>query len=519
MLFISVKIKNIADLPTNPGCYLYKDKNNKVIYIGKAKNIKKRVNSYFHKKDLDIKTAKLVSNIVEVDFIITNSELDAFLLENNLIKKYKPKYNIDLRDSKRYAYIERTDEKFPRFIIARTNKTKGKAFGPFVSSKERDYILNTINRTFKFRTCKILPKRECLRYNIGICSGPCINKITEEEYMNNVKIAESVLLGNVENIIKDTQVKMKKLSKGKEYEKAIEYREIIHSLNSLKQRQEVERQKKYNEDIINYQIKGNTVYLLLFNIYKGMLNDKQEFVFDYKKDFIEEFLSRYYSENDVPKKIVLPVKISESLEYYINKKAKHKVVIVVPQRGELKSLLELVKKNVEVSFFSNFKKLEILSKELNLNTIPYIIECFDVSHLYGTLIVASMVQFKNGNPEKSNYRKYKIKTIDYNNDFASIKEVIYRRYYKLQKEMLPMPDLIVVDGGLGQLNSALDSLNKLSLKIPIISLAKQLEEIYIPGKKETIKLDNKNQGRLLLQAIRDEAHRFAINYNRSLRKI
>ena len=519
MYFKYMNKNDLLKLPHSPGCYLYKDKNNTIIYVGKAKDLKKRVSSYFNRKDLDIKTKVLVSKIVEVDFIVTNTEVEAFLLENNLIKKHQPKYNIDLKDSKRYASIEKTNEEYPKFKIARKNYDKGKIFGPFTSAKERDYILETLNKTFKLRTCNHLPKKECLRYHIGFCSAPCINKITKDEYQFRINSAENILQGKTSEIIKIIETKMQDCSKQKNYEKAIECREIINSLKLLKEKQEVERQKKFDEDIINYKIKDNKVYLLLFKIYKGILDEKQEFVFDYSETFFEEFLSAFYSENTIPKKIIVPEIVNENLQDYFSNIAKHKVEIVIPQKGELKELLELVAKNIDISFFNDIQRVEILQKTLGLNQIPTTIECFDISHLSGTKIVASMVQFKNGKPNKSNYRKFKLKTVISNDDFASMREVVYRRYSRLKRENQPMPDLIVIDGGLGQLNCALESLNKLDIKIPIISLAKKLEEIYVPGREETIKLDNKNKGRLLLQAIRDEAHRFAITFNRSLRKI
>ncbi len=509
----------INNLPRNPGCYLYIDKNDNIIYIGKAKNLKNRVKSYFSNKNLDIKTQTLVKNIDKIDFIITNNEIEALLLENNLIKKYRPKYNIDLVDSKRYAFIEKTDEFYPKFKIARTNNTKGKLFGPFISAKERDYILETINKTFKLRTCNNLPKKSCIRYNIGLCSAPCINKISNKEYLENVKSAEFILMGKVSEIINDFGKKMREMSGELNFEKSIEYRDIINSLNKLKEKQDVERQKKYNENIINFRIKENKVYLLLFKIYKGILDEKQEFVFDYSNNFFEEFLLSFYSENEIPRKIIVPIKIEDSLINYFSKIKNNKIDVIIPKKGELKKLLDLVDKNIEISFFNEVEKLEELKKILNLNDIPNVIECFDISHLSGKDIVASMVQFRYGKPDKTNYRKFKLKTVYSNDDFASIREVVYRRYYRLKIENSSFPNLIVIDGGIGQLNSAIESLKKLNIKIPIISLAKKLEEIYIPGQEKTIILNNKNKAKLLLQAIRDEAHRFAINYNRKLREI
>ncbi len=513
-----MKKPDLSKLPHEPGCYLYKDSRGTIIYIGKAKDLKNRVSSYFNKIHEIERTNVLVKNIVDFDFIVTSNEVEALLLENNLIKKYNPKYNIDLRDSKRYAFIEKTYEKFPRFRVARTNKVKGKIFGPFVSAKMRDDVLDTINRTFKLRTCNHLPKRGCLRYSIGLCSAPCVGKIEEDEYLGAIKSAEMVLKGKVNDLLSIVDKKMKKASKDDNFEKAIEYRDIKESLLRLNDKQKVERQKKFDEDVVNYEVRDGIVYLLVFNIYKGTLHDKQEFVFDYYDGFFEDFLSRFYSEQKIPKKIVLSESVSDSLIGYLCKVANKRIEVTVPQKGDLKQLMKLVKKNIEISFFYDLGRLEELQKGLKLSSLPYVIECFDISHLSGTSIVASMVQFRNGKSDKSNYRRFKLKTVFDNDDFASMREVVRRRYSKLKKDGEAFPDLIVVDGGLGQLNSALGVLEELGVKIPIVSLAKRLEEVYVPGKDETIKLNRKNKGRLLLQAIRDEAHRFAIGYNRLLRK-
>ncbi len=280
----------------------------------------------------------------------------------------------------------------------------------------------------------------------------------------------------------------------------------------------MERNRKYNEDIIHYTVQNNNVYLLLFNIYKGVLSNKSEFIFDYKKDFLEEFLVQYYSENEIPKEIILPHKVEDSISEFLTYKKKSKVVITVPKKGEKKKLLDLVKKNVEISFFGDFIKVEELQKKLGLNDLPVVIECFDISHLSGTSTVGSMVQFRNGKADKSNYRRFKIKSPEaFQDDFAAISEVVRRRYTRLKEENLPLPDLIIIDGGQGQLLSALRELKKLSLRIPTISIAKKFEEIYLPGRKDPLRIDRKEKALQFIQEIRDEAHRFAVKYNRLLR--
>lgn len=507
---------NLKDIPSKPGCYLYKDKSGKIIYIGKAKNLKKRVSSYFSKRHEDVKTQALVSNIDSVDFIVTKTEVEALILENNLIKKNKPKYNIDLKDSKRYAFIQITNEKYPRLLVARKREGEGKFFGPFVSGTSRDYVLSALRKIFKIRTCKKLPKRKCMQYDIGLCTAPCINKISYEDYMENIKAAELALKGRVDELVKILNFKMKEYSSNQDFERALETRNQIRAVKELKEKQHMERDKDYNEDIINWVIHEDKVFLMIFNSKKGILNNKLDFDFDYKDNFLEEFLVQYYSENDVPKEIVLPEEVDEPIEKFLNKKRKN-VKLTVPKIGDKKELLDLVRTNIEINLFGDSKKVEDLKNKLNLQFSPNVIECFDISHLSGTSTVASMVQFRNGKPDKNNYRRYKLKTVEGIDDFASMKEVVTRRYSKLKLNKDKMPDLIVIDGGKGQLSSALDVLKEVGVKIPIISLAKREEEIFVPGKRNSIVLSKKSDALKLLQMIRNEAHRFAINYNRLLR--
>jgi excinuclease ABC subunit C len=519
--FFRIKSKmkiNQKKIPKKPGCYLFKDKFQKIIYIGKAKNLKKRVNSYFQKKDHNSKNTIMISQIDSVDFFITENDIEALILENNLIKNHKPKYNIDLKDSKRYAYIELTTENYPRLIIARHKREKGKFFGPFVSAEKRDYILKILNKTFKLRTCKKLPKKPCLKKHIDLCIAPCNNNC-KKEYSDRVQYAELVLKGKIKDLSKKLKKNMELAASKKEFEKALEFRNQLQALSYLTEKQKVERKKTYNEDIINFLAKRNTVYLMLFNIYKGILENKQVFTFPYSDEFLEEFLVQYYSENEIPERVIIPREIDKCLTEFLNlKNSKKKSSFIVPRIGELKQLLDLVKKNIEITFFGETEKLEELKKVINLQETPYTIECFDVSHLSGTSCVGSMVQFNSAKPDKKNYRKFKIRTVEGNNDFASIAEIVHRRYNRLLKEGKKFPDLIVIDGGLGQLNSALKELRNLNIKIPIISIAKEFEEIYIPGKIKPLRLNKKNKALQLVQQIRDEAHRFAINYQRLLQR-
>lgn len=508
---------SIDHVPKAPGCYLFKDKAGHILYVGKAKNLLKRIQSY-QKSPLDGKTAHLVEKIARVDVIVTDTEVEALLLENTLIKKHQPRYNINLKDSKGYSYLRITAEEYPRLVIARGKKGKGTYFGPFVSAQERDYILQFLKKTFRLRTCKRLPKRACLRYHIHLCDAPCIQNITKETYQQHIKNVSLVLSGKIEDAVQSLTEKMNKYAKKQLFEHALICRNQITALRHLQERQKVQRQKTYDEDIINYIIKDTTVYLMLFNIYKGTLTNKHEFVFEYTKDFFEEFLLQFYLENPLPKELILPHNIDATIHSFLEQQKKQKIHITVPKRGEKKQLLTLVKKNIEITFFAALEKVTNLQRALHLQDPPQVIECFDISHLSGTHTVGSMVQFRNGIPDKYNYRRFRIRSVDGIDDVAAIEEVVRRRYSRLKKENTAFPDLIIIDGGKGQLHRAFSVLKDLGIMIPLISLAKRLEEIYLPGIPIPLQLHKKNKALLFLQEIRDEAHRFALAYNRLLRK-
>ncbi len=508
---------DLSTIPNNPGCYLFKDHKGIIIYIGKAKNLKKRVTSYFTKNHTDEKTLILVKAIKDIDFIVTNSEMEALILENNLIKKHTPKYNIDLKDSKRYAYVMLTDEDFPRILLARRLGTKGRFFGPFTSAEQRDYIIAALKKTFRFRTCRRLPKKPCLRYHIGLCDAPCAGLVTKDEYSQKVESAAMVLKGKISELASTLEKSMITFSKNNDFERAMELRDQIAALSRLKEKQAMERQRKIDEDIINFIVCEGKVYLTLFNISKGILLNKKEFIFEKAEDFFDSFIVQHYSENEIPKELILPRKISPLVHEFLEQERKTKVTITIPKIGEKKNLLELVKRNIELSFFGNLEKIEELRKAIKLQEPPNVIECFDISHLSGSSTVGSMVQFRNARPDKSNYRRFKIRTVSGIDDFRAIAEVVRRRYSRLKKENKEMPNLIVIDGGKGQLQFALKELSMLNLKIPTISLAKKFEEIYVPGMPIPIRLSKKTKSLRFLQEIRDEAHRFAIAYNRLLR--
>lgn len=501
--------------PHMPGCYLFRDSGGRVIYIGKAKNLHKRIASYFSGK-LDPKTKAMVESFRDFEFIVTDSEVEALILENNLIKRHQPKYNISLKDSKRYACIEMTAERFPRLLIAR-KRGRGRLFGPFTSAAERDSVLATARKLFQLRTCRKMPKKPCLRYHIKLCTAPCAGMVSEKEYCSQAEKAAKLLSGNAKSLIAELKEEMTAASDAREYERALKLRDQAGSLSYLLKKQKMERQKEYDEDIINF-LTGDFVYLMVFNIHRGMLVNRKEFSFSPKPDWLSEFLVQYYSENKVPKELILPVQPEAAAAGFLEKLRGRKVRITVPRKGEKRQLLDLVRKNIEVTFFGDMNKTEALQKRLGLHDTPRIVECFDISHTSGTCVAGSMVQFRNGRPWKDGYRRFRIRTAGMADDYQAIAEVVRRRYARLLSLNTGMPDLIIIDGGRGQLNSALAELSRLGLRIPAISIAKKSEEIYLPGSRFALRLPHKDPALLFVRQIRDEAHRFALKYNRVLRR-
>jgi len=509
---------DLASLPRNPGCYRFRDREGTIIYIGKAKNLKNRVSSYFRKQDHDPKTAAMVAQVYSFDYIVTGTETEAYLLENNLIKTHQPRYNIDLRDSKRYAYILLTDEEFPRLAISRKAAGPGEFFGPFVSASERDRVFSAVKKVFRLRTCRRLTKRSCLRYHMGTCSAPCRGKVDRDQYHQQVREAAAVLNGKSAELLAVLREEMQTWSGQQEFEKALGIRDRITAIEHLVTRQHVEREKRYDQDAVHYLTAGDEVHLMVFKIWRGKLVEKEEYSFPCGPDFFEEFLLQYYGENPVPEEILLPCGIDPALLEVIRARAGKAIRITVPKRGEKKYLLDLVQKNLEKTVFGEAAKAEELGKALGLSRVPHVIECFDISHLAGTSMVGAMVQFRGGVPDKKHYRRFRIKTVEGIDDFRSITEVVRRRYGRLKEEKGELPDLIVIDGGKGQLDAALGALGETGTEIPVIALAKREEDVYLPGETFPLRLDRKSTALKYLQEIRDETHRFAITYNRLLRR-
>jgi excinuclease ABC subunit C len=507
------------NLPRQPGCYAFKNKKDQIIYVGKAKNLKNRVSSYFLNKPMDDKTKLMVKRITDLEFIVTDNEVEALLLEAKLIKKHKPKYNIDLKHSERYAYIKITDEKFPRVITARQKTKDGIYYGPFTDGSQRKALQYLANRIFKLRTCKKLPKKVCLNYHIKMCYGPCENKISESEYLANIEKAKLLLKGQDRELIKQLTIEMKALAQQKQYEKAKAIRDQIFALQNLKEKQKVAVSKAFNQDIINFIQQEDKTYIQMFNINKGIVSNRQSFEIAPQEN-LDAFIKQYYFFNEIPQEVIVPRQLDDhdNIKKYLSKLRKTKVKITVPQKGLKKQLLALVMTNLKQNLTDEEKVLLDLQAWLNLPTVPTRIECFDISNLKDKYTVGAMVHFFNGQPDKNNYRRFKIKTVSGQDDYSMIAEVVGRRYYRLVKDNAPLPDLIIIDGGKGQLSAAVEQLKNLNLTIPIIGLAKKFEEVYQPGIDQPKRLTLDDPRLKLLRKIRDEAHRFAIKYHRLLRE-
>ncbi len=541
---IKTKIDNI---PTNPGVYLMKNINDEVIYVGKAKNLKRRVSSYFHKKHDRVKTKILVSQIEKMEYIITDSEVEALILESHLIKKYKPKYNILLKDDKNYPYFLITQEDYPRIIVVRKknlNKEKGKYYGPYTNSRAMYSTLDFLKKIFPLKQCK-QPKfsnRPCLYYHIGKCLAPCQNKVTPEEYQKLVDKVELFLSGKQSVLINKLKEQMEEYSKTEQYEKAARMRDSYLDLQKTLERQKVVYENtKLNEDIIASIYEDGIFVFTILLIREGRMIDKKEFVYfvenEDKLEYFKTVFQEYYSTLmlEYPDKIVAPdlEELNEKSLYqdWLEVVAHKKIKISYGKAKQGKELSELAKKNAQIVFDNarikklteirnNFNEVgSYLQEVLHLKNFPNRIECYDISHIQGTNTVASMVVFHNGLSKKTDYRKFKLKSTEGKpDDFLSMKEVLTRRLSRLGEKKWEKPDLMIIDGGKGQLSSVMQVVEEMGITgIDIVSLAKREEEVFLPNKSEPIRIPINSSAMFLIQRVRDEAHRFAITYHRELR--
>ena len=512
-------------LPLDPGVYMFKDAQGNIIYCGKAKNLKNRVSSYFSNSGgLSIKTQHLISKIREIEWIVLGSEVEALLFENKMIKKYSPRYNINLKDSKTFAYIALTKERFPRIISSRKTGPRIEAFGPYTDGTMRRELQRLVVNIFKIRTCRTMPKRACLNYHIGICTAPCISNVGYEQYNIQVERARMFLNGRYDDVAKMLKQQMDDASMNMRYEQARELYNQIKSIELISKKQIVENERSYDQDVMAFVRSKDRIIIVQMGIRRGVLLGKKDFEMEYQDNFEQEFIRAFYTSNPIPREILLSDNFwadedeKIAMEEFLTNIRGGTVSISVPIKGEKKKLVELAKRNIEANMENNIALVE-LQNSLNLPSLPIVIESFDISNTGDEHIVSGMVRFVNAKPDKSGYRKFKIRTVHSANDFASMQEVVYRRYSRLQKEGAKMPDLILIDGGAEQLSFAIKSLLDLGLSIPIIGLAKKLEEIYLPNENLPRRFDNNGKMMLLLRRIRDETHNFSLNYNKKRRQM
>ena len=542
MLTISQQLNTIPD---SSGSYQFYDKTGEIIYVGKAKNLKRRVSSYFHKKHDSVKLQVMVPQIVKIEFIVTDSEVEALILESHLIKKYKPKYNVLLKDDKKFPYFLITKEEYPRILVVRKqnrNTLKGKFYGPYTNSKAMYATLDLLKKIFPLKQCK-QPKfkdRPCLYYQMGRCLAPCQGYVSPEDYQNLIKKVELFLSGKQNELVVELKKQMEKYSKNEEYEKAAKYRDsYLDVLKTMEKQKVVFENTKFDIDIIALAQESLSASICVLQIRQGRLTNKKDF--DMKLNFettstdiFSSFIKDYYEmlgEEEAPKEILFDEELikedKQIYEKWLSYKFKKKIKIISDTQKKNKDFISLAQKNAQYSLEK--LKLKILSEiqgdynevgayiqeKLGLRKFPHRVECFDISHIQGTNTVASMVVFENGIPKKSYYRKFKIKSTEGKpDDFKSMQEVVSRRYRDKD-----MPDLIIIDGGKGQLSSVMAQFEQMEIKNQdIVSLAKRLEEVFKPNQSKPVIFPISSNALYFFQRIRDEAHRFAITYHRKLRQ-
>lgn len=515
-------------LTTEPGCYLMKNENNQVIYVGKAKNLKRRVSSYFNKEHTG-KTKALVENIVDFEYIVTETEVESLLLEINLIKKYSPKYNILLKDNKSYPYIEITNDKYPRLIISRPRKIKGhkgKLFGPYPNAYAARKTVQLLNRIYPFRKCHTMDKKVCLYYHIGQCLGYCEKKVDKEIINDMISEVTSFLKGNYDEVRKKINGLMLEASDSLNFERALEYKEMLEYIDKVLEKQKISLNDNVTRDVINYYVKNEYISFQVLHLRDGRINMRDGEVFPLigeVSDTVSYFVTSFYDKNEVPKEIL----VSDSFDNELLSNALNTKVLV-PQKGLKKKLVEMALENAKIVLDERFELIirddkrtfganEALGKLIGIKDLKRI-ETFDNAHLFGTYTVSGMVVFTNGKPDKREYRKYKIDSAS-KDDYHTMQEVIYRRYYRVLHDKLEKPDLIIVDGGIQQVHAAKQVLDSLYLDIPVLGLKKNDKHTTtaLISEDKEFEIDKTSDVFHLLTRIQDEVHRFTINYHKEIR--
>lgn len=523
---LKIRIKNVPD---SPGVYIFKNSYGEIIYVGKARSLKDRLSSYISPAIMDEKTSHLIEEIDDFEIIVTKTEKDAFFLENNLVREHQPKFNVKLKDDKAYPIIKITvQEDFPgAYYVRRVENDGAKYFGPFAPASSARNTMRILSRWFKIRQCseKIDGKRErpCLDFYINQCTAPCTGNVSKEDYRRQVEDALMFLEGRTDELTKELEKRMMEMAKIENFERAAELRDLIRAIQSLKETPVFTSVGLEELDIIGFSRERNDVNISLFLMRKGKIAEKRDFffsgIFEMDEDFLSSFIIQYYLESRViPSRIVIPFPISSAtfIESYIYNETGIKTELIYPEEGSLQNLLKVANQNAKLSMET--RKILITEKEiletLGLKDIPKHIEGFDVSHLFGTEKVGSMVTFIDGKPFKNGYRKFIIKEVEGIDDPACIKEIVKRRFRRAIEEKENLPELVLIDGGKGQLSSALKALEELGIsEVPVIALAKEEELLYLKG-KDGVRLERTSPFLKLLQRVRDEAHRFAISFHR-----
>ena len=550
--------EKLAALPTKPGVYLMKDASGKVLYVGKAVSLRARVRSYFHASaSHNPKTQRLVANIADIDFIVTASELEALILESNLIKRHKPKYNVRLKDDKRYPYIKVTwQEDFPKVLIVRRMKRDGaRYFGPFTAAWAVQQTLHTLRRIFPYLTCNRTitgeDERACLYLDIGLCLGPCVGAASKEEYRDMIDRFCQFLEGKADEIVAGLEAKMQAASEQWDFEQAATYRDQLDAIQRVIERQKIVSTAMADQDVVAFARADGDACVQVFFIRHGRLIGREYFVLDgtaeeTDTEVVASFVKQFYDEAAyVPPEILLAHEIDEALivQKWLRSRRGNKVVLRVPRRGHKRDLVKMAAENATetlahlraqwlVDEGRQAKALADLQEHLALDEPPTRIECYDISTTQGSATTGAMVVFAKGVPRKSDYRRFRIRTVEGTDDYASMREMLRRRFRRItekpEEQKAPggkesawhlFPDLLVVDGGKGQLNVALEVLDEFGLRdqIPAIGLAKQEEEVFLANRSAPVRLPRASEGLYLLQRVRDEAHRFAITYHRRVR--
>ena len=516
------------DIPRQPGIYIMKDGAGQIIYIGKAKELRRRVRSYFNRTQ-DYKTTRLVESIGEIEFVLTDTEQEAYILESGMIKRHRPKFNIELKDQERYTYLRVTDEEYPRLVVARRTRDgrfigKGDVYGPFVHGSSKLLTIGTLRKTFKVRICKTLPRRVCLEYHLGNCEGPCEFEWAQEKYAGHVRDLKEVLqdknqAGAFADKLKEEMAVAANL---RQFERAREIRDTLARLGSLRAEQKMARPAGSDEEFFAIRVRDGEATVMNFRMASGVIRDSDKFFFSVMGDNnFSNFLYQYYSTHPVPEVIVVSEKPENLvvLEELLSEQSGRQVRIVEPSTAVRRDMIKLLLKNVDLVVAKSVEAgISELQEALGLAGPPRIIECFDISNHGDEYAVGSMSRFVDGRPDKSGYRRFRIRGVTGRDDFAMISEVVGRRYSRLVREDGKMPDLVLVDGGKGQLASAVEALEAAGIRLPCASLAKENEEVFVPGRSRPIVISPRRQSLKILQYARDESHRFGVAYNRAIRR-